>query len=190
MAAFRAALAEPLTVDEEALFSAIYLKHGAYGGLPSLVLHDRFDFLREAILRTWARPDDKCAIAIVHRMMFYYSELIGNRRASDRRYKQKSPVKVAERRGDRSQETFIRTACRLAAGRESDCVFDGDEWDAKLLDEDGEQITFQVLSIRRKFDRTYSVPISEFKSAAEDVVGECAAKADPKPQIHAAKERP
>lgn len=90
MRAFQAALPEPLTEAETLLFASSYLSNPDFGGLPLLLLHDRLDFLREAILETWNRPDDRDAVAVLHTMMHYYSELASNRRAADRRYKQRA----------------------------------------------------------------------------------------------------
>jgi hypothetical protein len=90
MRAFQAALPEPLTEAETLLFASSYLSSPDFGGLPLLLLHDRLDFLHEAILETWNRPGDLYAVAVLHTMMHYYSELASNRRAADRRYKQRA----------------------------------------------------------------------------------------------------
>ena len=54
MRAIRNALTEPLTNTEDARFKQVFLAQRAFGNLPMLLLLDRFEFLKEAILRTWA----------------------------------------------------------------------------------------------------------------------------------------
>jgi hypothetical protein len=157
-------------------------------------LRDRFDFLREAILRTWDRPNDEHAVAIAHRIMFYYAELVGNRRASDRRYKQRKEAKtvdghvareesilsdVTSGEGDNLQKTFLEIARRLAERRDPGCDFGDDKWDARLIDQNHDQVVFHIFCGRRRFDRTYYVPLEEFRSVGMAVAEEIAADESP-----------
>lgn len=56
--AFARALPDPLTGEERALFESLYRKRPYLGGLPLVLLRDRFAFLREAVLDVWAVPHD------------------------------------------------------------------------------------------------------------------------------------
>ena len=76
MRAFREALPEPLNRTEDMLFGQVFLAHRAFGNLPMLLLQDRFEFLKEAFLQVWGRPDNRSSIAIVHRMMDYDQTLL------------------------------------------------------------------------------------------------------------------
>ena len=66
-------------------------------------LHDRFDFLIEAILDIWSDPGDEKAVAVAHTMMRYYSDLTTNRRAGDRRYKGRAHHKNSSGRVSRDE---------------------------------------------------------------------------------------
>ena len=196
MRAFRAAFPEPLSGADNALFEQIYLSHPAFGNLPLLLLHSRFDFLREAILRTWDLRQDRRAVAIVHSMMYYYSVIVGNRRASDRRYKRRAKRKTRTGRvsrdevlsddtlppeDSRSPGIFEEAARRLAIAQGFDCDFGDEEWCAKLLG-DAERVKrgvvgFSIFCPALKFDETVYVPRKEFESVAKEVVAERKRKA-------------
>jgi hypothetical protein len=87
MRAFRDAILEPLNELEAHYFDQLFVGSPMLGGIPLLLLSDRVDFLREAIINAWTNPGDREAIGILHKIMYYYSELIGNRREADRIYK-------------------------------------------------------------------------------------------------------
>lgn len=90
MAAFACSLPEPLSEVERAHFDSLYQKQRHYGGLPFVLLHDRFDFLRDAILNVWDDPSDIQRVGVVLRVLSYYSTMVSRRREADRRYKARS----------------------------------------------------------------------------------------------------
>jgi hypothetical protein len=94
MRAFRDACPKPLTAKENHLFRQSFLANRLFGGLPLLLVYDRFDFLKEAILDVWNDPSDRDSIAVVHQMMNYYSILTGNRREADQKYKCRAKSKT------------------------------------------------------------------------------------------------
>lgn len=85
--AFARALPDPLTAGERAIFDSLYHKQPYLGGLPLVLLHDRFAFLREAILDIWADPLDPARVGVLLRLLEYYGVMVGRRREADRRYK-------------------------------------------------------------------------------------------------------
>ncbi|GAG13249.1 unnamed protein product, partial [marine sediment metagenome] len=123
---------------------------------------------------------------------------VGNRRASDRRYKRRSKAKtatghvareetilgeIARQNDDDRDETFRETARRLAVKRGSNCDFGNDKWDAKLdkwdaklTDQKNELIGFYIFCAPRGFDQTYFVPVAEFEAVAREVAKELARK--------------
>jgi len=88
MRVFRDALPEPLTRVEARMFEMTYMRNPVFS-LPLILLHDRLDVLKDAILYSWNNPDDPDAVAVIHTMMSYYAEMAGNRRNADRLYKQR-----------------------------------------------------------------------------------------------------
>lgn len=88
--AFARALPDPLTAGERAIFGSLYRKQPYLGGLPLVLLHDRFAFLREAILDVWADPLDAGRVGTLLRLLEYYGVMVGKRREADRRYKARS----------------------------------------------------------------------------------------------------
>jgi hypothetical protein len=90
MTAFARALPEPLSEAERAHFASLYRKQRHFGGLPFVLLHDRFGFLREAILDVWDDPCDAARQGVLLRLLEYYSTMVTRRREADRRYKARS----------------------------------------------------------------------------------------------------
>jgi hypothetical protein len=87
MRAFREALPEPLRGSERTIFNSLYQGQAWLGGLPLILLYDRFDYLREAIMEIWTRPQDRCLRGALLRLLQYYGEMAAKRRAADRQYK-------------------------------------------------------------------------------------------------------
>jgi hypothetical protein len=80
---FAAALPEPLTATERALFDALYSGQTYLGGLPLVLVQGRFDFLAEALQAVWVNPHDGQAVGALLRMLAYYGEMANKRRAAD-----------------------------------------------------------------------------------------------------------
>jgi hypothetical protein len=126
-------------------------------------------------------------------MMFYYAEFVGNRHAADRLRKQRKKVttvsgRVAREEGilgdvaaakrDNSQGIFMEIARRVAAKHGPACDFGNAKWDARLIDQSHDQVLFHIFCKRHRFDRTYYVPLAEFRSVAQEVAKELAAEED------------
>ena len=87
MRAFGAALPKPLVGYEKDLFAAMYLKQPRFGNLPLVLLWDRFDFCKLAILAIWLNPDDDAEFKVLYRMLAWFDEMLGKKRDADRRRK-------------------------------------------------------------------------------------------------------
>ena len=186
MQAFREALPEPLSPTEDVLFSQVFLAHRAFGNLPMILLQDRFKFLQEAFLQTWQRPDNRSDIAVVHKMMDYYSVLVGNRRSGYREYKSHTKAKNesgcvartevllpdAKIRTSPQSEEFKEIAIRLAKARGFRCDFESAEWEAEPVSRIAEMIGFRIICPAYCFDETLSVPREEFDAMRQRIEGE------------------
>ena len=67
----------------------MYESQPYYGNLPLLLLFERMDFLRPAILAIWEEPQEQKHVRVLHRMMWYYAAMAGTRREADRLSKQR-----------------------------------------------------------------------------------------------------
>jgi hypothetical protein len=85
MEAFEAALPEPLSPEERDLFQTSYRKDKRFGNLPLVLLLERFDFCRPAIIAIWNDPCDREAIGVFYRTIAYFAEMLDKRRSADRR---------------------------------------------------------------------------------------------------------
>ncbi len=184
MTAFRDAIPVALTAREDFYYRHAYLANPAYGGLPLLLLRDRYEDLSAAITNVWNNPCDRGAIAVLHRVMLYYAALIGNRRAADRMYKRcamnkamygRVPVEEtllgepAAASDNWEQCVFSEIATRLATARGLVCEFGHHDWQSVLISTDK---TFVCLNLRCPdlgFNESITVPRAEFEAVAKIV---------------------
>ncbi len=146
MTAFARALPEPLSELERAHFESLYQNQSYLGGFPLVLLHDRFDFLREAILDVLADPSDVLRVGVVLRLLDYYGTMVCHRREADRQYKaqprneQNRVVQVLPFDPDRdfgvapARNTFQEIAGALRESRQASCLcVTNGHWEANLV---------------------------------------------------------
>ena len=90
---FRRLLSSPLNDCENRAFERLHLKQDYFGGLPALMLAERFLQLQPILNNVWEDKDNSEAVAIMHRLLDYYSEMAAARRPVDR-------VAKARKKGD------------------------------------------------------------------------------------------
>src|SRR5262249_5993470 len=74
----------PLNEVENRAFARMHLKQDFFGGLTSLMLHERFPQLLFILTNVWEDEDNGEAIAVMHRLLAVYAEMDGTRRNDDR----------------------------------------------------------------------------------------------------------
>jgi hypothetical protein len=89
MQAFAKALPIPLEHGERELFEETYFKRPWLGGLPLILIRERFEFLRDSILEILEAPGGTNRIAVLLRLLEFYGEMTSNRREVDRSYKKR-----------------------------------------------------------------------------------------------------
>jgi hypothetical protein len=80
---FENCLADQLTPCSRLFFEQTYLPQPAYGGLPLLMLMDRGAIIEPAIMKLWDSPDDPRQIAVFHRVLQYFEQMVLVRRQAD-----------------------------------------------------------------------------------------------------------
>ncbi len=90
--------------EELALYDQWYQSQAYLADFPLALIAERLTFLRPAILELWQAPQTSESIGVLHRMMEYYGQLAGDRRAVDLRGKQNSALRsrAAEASGEPS----------------------------------------------------------------------------------------
>lgn len=106
MAAFARSLPEPLGSDDRRFFDAFYARQPWLGGLPMILLRDRFAFSRGALLELMDEPADPRRVGVVLRILDYYAAMVGRRRQADREAKAK---KSASRKPTTSRQASDAT---------------------------------------------------------------------------------
>jgi hypothetical protein len=84
---FARALSEPMLPRERAIFDLLYARQAWLGGLPLVLVRDRFPFLQTAVLDLMMNSDDRRRVGALLRLLDYYGEMLGKRRSADRRQK-------------------------------------------------------------------------------------------------------
>lgn len=85
--AFLAALPAALSPDGRQLFKAIYYRQNELGGLPLVMLRNRFSDMHEAAVDVLNAPTDPSRMGVLLRLFQYYAEMASKRRRADREYK-------------------------------------------------------------------------------------------------------
>ena len=98
MRAFADALPERLDEQEQAAFDAIYQRRSWLGNLPLLLLHRQFPVIQEIAVEILNHPADERLPGVLLRMLQLHSEMVANKRASERRYKRNSQHRNSEGR--------------------------------------------------------------------------------------------
>jgi hypothetical protein len=91
MAAYARALPEPLTPADQRAFDAAYTGQSYLGGLPLVMLRERFVFLRGAILDLLEDPADPSRVGVLLRLLDFYATMTAKRREADRFAKRRGP---------------------------------------------------------------------------------------------------
>jgi hypothetical protein len=120
---FRGLLPEPLNAFENRLFERVHRKQPCFGGLPSLMLAERFPLLYPILEEVWAESNNQEAVAVMHRLLQYYEEMAPRRREGDRRahgkragalHGDRTPVEVPLSPDGDVEEGLHRPACRTS----------------------------------------------------------------------------
>jgi hypothetical protein len=150
MADFSTALPKRLSGNEKIYFNALYQRQPAFGGLPLVLLRDRFEFLRASILGILDVPNDARRRGVLLRLLHYYGQMVINKREGDRRYKQlrkhrnasnrtahfESLTEKHERAAKPRVDLFAEIAAVLREQRGTRCgCGKTSEWQAKLVTE-------------------------------------------------------
>ena len=112
MQAFLEALPTPLDAGERAWFEAVYYKQPYLGGLPLVLIRERFTFLREAILDLMDDPGDGERVGVLLRLLQYYEEMATQRRDADRGDKRRAHHRDAGGRIGRTVELDVDVAAK------------------------------------------------------------------------------
>lgn len=110
-----------LTDEEQRWFKQMHCKQPYFGGLPLVLVFERFTFLRKAIWEVWQNPGNREAVAVLHRLMDYYRHMASERRAVDRLVKQRRPQLLKpDEKSPLTVELPAQTRARETSAMESD----------------------------------------------------------------------
>lgn len=188
---FLRGLPAPLQPDERILFEALFFKQAYLGGLPLIILRERFGFLREAIPELLEDPRDDRQWGVLLRLLQFYGEMSSRRREVDRAYKRR-----ALQRNERGQvarlhrlasqsptatdktstnRTFQAIAARLIVARGIKCACGAGvkAWMARLVDdEDRFEVQIEIECRECGYTERMDVARTEFERIGREVLGD------------------
>ena len=189
MQAFLQALPSPLDERDRAWFAALYFKQVHLGGLPLILLRDRFAFLKEAILDILAAPGEPGPVGVLLRLLQYYEEMTTARRAVDRGLKRRdihnrATGKVArtlpvddEMSGPSTaggNDFFQEIVAQLVEDRGIHCPCpEGGAWKGRLRDNKtgGEMLIIDIECEKGVHSERIEVTRGEFKEIGQELGG-------------------
>lgn len=177
------ALPKRLTNKEKRLFARIYLAHQDLGRIPLVFLQDRFEVIGKAILEIWRNPGSRKAVGVLRRLIWFYAEVVANRRAGDRQYKRRSSQRDENDRlaidmpldgketatPSDGNAQFKKIALRVARALGYQCEFSGAEWDARCVSDSPKVVVLDITCPARGFAETLSVSRKDLTAIAEKV---------------------
>jgi hypothetical protein len=155
---FRRLLPVPLSETETRIFERMHLRQPCFGGLPAALLSARFPLLTPVLTDVFEDPDNRVAVAIMHRILQYYEEMATSRRALDSQAKRRGkaargkgqavldvpylgdPAVCAgsEERGEASEGTRLDDVAEKLARMEGlTCRCELPDWEMRSLGEGG-----------------------------------------------------
>jgi hypothetical protein len=175
-----------LAGDELAVFERMYYRQKELGGLPLLMLRDRFPLIREVALQLFVSPQNGELLGVLLQMLRFYSEMVENRRAADRRYKSVSQHKNACGRTanmvessdnlfvERNNSQFDELVAHILEGRDKSCKCEtSPAWNAKVAAQDRTgTITLDVACANCGHLETAIVTEDELRAAKEELADE------------------
>lgn len=154
MRTIKNAMPDPLNDDERRLFERMYERQPYYGNLPLALLAERLSFLRLAILAIWEAPQDQDNVRVLHRLLWYFADMVSRRREADRQSKQRSE-------GD--PPTSLEEACTVDGATREDAALNTDDPDLK----DGRRVSRNRGMSVRLIDNLHCRPSAEEGPFAE-----------------------
>lgn len=186
---FARALPVPMTPGEAGPFRAVYARQAYLGGLPLILLKDRFPFLKDAVLAILEDPDDRARQGVLLRMLEYYGSMVAKRRRADREDKRLRPgprpgpgtaprastgrVASDGDRSDPASAAFTAVAISCGVGRRIRCrCADSERWTGRLVEESPAIVTVEVeCSGCGRVSEVFGIPRPEFEACARARIG-------------------
>jgi hypothetical protein len=139
---FQNALPDPLSEREACWFEHMHQRQAYLGNLPLVLLVERFPFLRALLWELWEGLPDLRPVPVLHRLLFYYSDMATRRREVDRRIKNGRPAPFIETVAGASPQSdlFQDIAAAVREIRDIDCHCPRREWRAELAGEAGAEV--------------------------------------------------
>jgi hypothetical protein len=139
---FRNALPDPLSEREACWFEHMHQPQPYLGNLPLVLLLQRFRFLRAPLWELWEGLPDLRPVPVLHRLLFYYADMVARRREADRRIKNGRPAPLIETPAGPSPQgdLFQDIAAAVREIRHIDCHCPRREWHAELAGPAGAEV--------------------------------------------------
>jgi hypothetical protein len=178
MQAVARSLPDPLDDRENRIYQQMHLPQPHFGGLPLIMLGDRFEFLEGALQDYIEDPDSPDHTATLHRLLHYYVHMSSLRRESDREFKQRARSVTFDEQVDSPRRSgpdrFTRIAAHVLEERGLGCGCSSPQWVAKLDGEPGDEVRFTCVCMNGGCHTAHEVTLAldEFEAFATEVIEE------------------
>jgi hypothetical protein len=151
---FQQLIPESLAGPERSRFERRFLKQPCLGQLPFFLLFERFPFLKGVWWTIEEGPDDREAVATLHRLLAYYGEMASARREKDRTVQARrahgykgecslDPEFDPESRGEAAEsQLFIELADRVRSEWGVRCGCPEPNWEDRVVEWNEERAVF------------------------------------------------
>jgi len=79
----------PLSEEEKRMFGRMYGRQPYYGNLPLALLSARTEEIGLAVQAIWNEPQNEEHLRVLHRLLYWYAEMVRKRRRADLQFKQR-----------------------------------------------------------------------------------------------------
>ncbi len=167
MHAFETVLPHGLQGYERELFAVVYRGDERLAGLPLVLLHERFDFCRPAIIPIWNEPSNQESFDVFYRYLSYFAEVLSKRRAADTRRKSELRSRPIEQVGDSHEvlKSVLQSAVEQAINRD----LEGEQWDIADICESGDARSFRIICRKLGIDQELSFTLEQLGELGRDL---------------------
>lgn len=162
-----------LSDEGHQLHDLLYYRQERLGGLPLILLKQRFSFAEEAICDLMNSPGDDRCFQVLYRLLSLYADMAGQRRQADRLDKQLTTFEFRDSDHSKdnksqlqSREEFQELADKVREQRKATCKCENNKhWLAKELeiDEASQTATWTDRCKRCGHEETVSLSVSEMR---------------------------
>jgi hypothetical protein len=171
------ALPTPFTSEEFKVFEEMHLPRPHFGGLPFILLWDRYEFVESVVLDLCENPGDRRTIQVFHCLLHFYADMSSRRRLIDQDVKRASadeyhddpgPCKYQLTSESRGNNISSEIADYILEKKGTTCSCSVPVWKSSVTVDPDVRITITAVCSLCHKRRRVIVPWAEFLQIADE----------------------